>query len=144
VNDAAAKERSSSDRWRTLGPALSFLGILAVASAIALAVRFYLVEPEEVAAGCVAGGQGWQCWLRQWAVTGFLQNAYGIAAVILGILATAMRSRIVALAAVFAGVAGAVLYTFELSGLGILLGALVWVRRPPPKAVAQVQADQQA
>ncbi len=133
--------RLSVDSRQVLIPVATFFGVLLLASAAMLAIRIYLVEPEQVAAACVAGSGGWRCAIRNWAVAGFLNNYYGIAAVVFGIFATVMRSRLVALLAILAGVAGSVLYTFELSGIGVLLGALVWVRRAPPKSVAHAQAD---
>jgi len=86
---------------------LSLLVIIAVASAAFLAIRFYLIEPESVALACASVNEGWRCALREWAVFGFLRNIFGMTALI----------------------AGSVLYTFELSGVGLLLGALVWVHR---------------
>jgi len=113
----------------SIPPFVTLSLIVAIATAAMLAVRFYLVEPEAVAAACTANNEGWRCALREFAVAGFLSNAFGMTALIAGAVATLIRWRVVALLAMLSGIAGAVLYTFELSGVGLLLGALVWVRR---------------
>lgn len=107
---------------------VSLVTIVAIATAVMLSVRMYIVEPEVVARACEANQAGWRCMVREYAVAGFLNNGFGLTALIAAALATVARSRWLALIAILAGVAGAVLYTFELSGVGLLLGALVWVR----------------
>jgi hypothetical protein len=108
---------------------LTLLIVCAAATAAFLAVRFYLVEPDAIAQGCAAVNEGWRCLLREWAVFGFLKNIFGMTALVTGLAATITRWRSLALLAIVSGIAGAVLYTFELSGVGFLLGALVWVHR---------------
>jgi hypothetical protein len=127
-------------------PLASLLTVVAAATCVMLGIREFLVEPEPVALACAASPEGWRCIVRDWAVKGFLQNTYGTVAVIAGIAATLLRWRWIALIAVLAGVAGAVLYTFELSGVGLLLGALVWVHRGaiPPAAHDRRPGQQQA
>jgi hypothetical protein len=122
---------------------LGLVALIAVGTAVALAVRLILVEPESVAAACVAG-RGWRCTLRELAVAGFLNNVYGTAAVVLGAFATIARSRWLAAAALLCGCFGAVLFSYQLSGAGLLLGALVWVRpRPHGKPNHQDQPSTQ-
>ena len=110
---------------------VSALVIVALATTLFLLIRFYLVEPEALAQACVANLRGWRCVVRQTAVFGFLHNVYGWMALITGAFATIARWRWLAVVAMIAGVGGAVLYTFELSGAGLLLGALVWAYRAP-------------
>jgi hypothetical protein len=112
-------------------PLLSLCAIVAAATAVMLAVRFYLVEPQSLALSCAENNTGWRCLLREIAVFGFLRNAFGMTALVVGALATVVRFRALALIAILSGVAGAVLYTFELSGVGLVLGSLVWVHRTP-------------
>jgi hypothetical protein len=121
-------------------PLLSLLGMVAAATAVMLAVRFYLIEPESVALACAANNTGWRCLLRELAVAGFLRNAFGITALISGAIATVIRLRVLAALAILSGIAGAVLYTFELSGIGLLLGALTWVHRVPAQHYGEQQA----
>jgi hypothetical protein len=110
-------------RYRIVS-ALVFIG---GATALFMWVRLYLVEPETLAAACISNMQGWRCNIRQAAVMGFLHQVYGWTALLTGLFATILRWRWLALVAMLFGVAGAVLYTFELSGFGLILGALVWV-----------------
>ncbi len=102
--------------------------IIATACVLTWLARRYIVEPEAIAHACAAGERSWQCTLREWLVFGFTRNVFGIAAVIVGLFASISRWRSLAIAAMCAGVAGAVLYRYELSGVGLLLGVLTWVR----------------
>lgn len=107
--------------------------IVGLTTVMALAIRLAIVEPEPVAQACLAGAEGWRCVVREIAVYGFLKNVFGWTALLTGILATVSRWRSFALIAMVSGICGAVLYTFELSGLGLLLGALVWIQRSPER-----------
>jgi hypothetical protein len=124
-------------------PLLSLLAIVSTATAIMFAIRFYLIEPEPIALACAADQSGWRCAVREIAVAGFLRNAFGLTALITGVLVTVVRWRVLALVAILSGVAGAGLYRFELSGVGLLLGALTWVHRGMPRAT-QDDGKQQA
>jgi hypothetical protein len=103
--------------------------IVIAMTAVMLSVRFHIVEPEAIAVACAAQDSGWRCALRDAAVFGFLHNVYGWTSLLAGAFATVTRWRWLALIAMLAGCAGAVLFTFELSGAGLLLGALVWTER---------------
>ncbi len=116
---------------RGLQAFLSLLLIVAGATALALIVRWRLVEPEVIAQACASGDTSWRCAVREFAVFGFLNNVFGWVGILAGVLATVSRWRWLAALATVAGIAGAVLYTFELSGVGILLGTLVWIQRSP-------------
>lgn len=107
---------------------LKVLLIGAVTSAIALALRFGIVEPESVAATCLAkGAPGW-CWIRDAVIAGFSHNWFALSSLAAGLLAVVIRSRGIAVLALVLGVAGSVLYRFDLAGVGLLLGALVFAR----------------
>jgi hypothetical protein len=120
---------------------ISLLAIVAAASAAFVALRLYLVEPEAVALTCASMQEGWRCALREWAVFGFLRNIFGMTALVAGLLSTITRWRWLALLAILSGIAGAVLYTFELSGIGFLLGALVWVHRSSKNRESEQNAN---
>jgi hypothetical protein len=107
----------------------SLFGVVVLATVAMGWVRQSLVEPQSVALACAATNEGWRCALREWAVTGFQSNTFGLTSLLAGAIATVLRWRIIALVAIVPGIAGAMLYTFELSGMGLLLGALVWVNR---------------
>jgi hypothetical protein len=133
-----------SDRTRDAWIAICLpLAAIAVFSGIAWWARVQIVEPESVAAACLSGHDSWQCALREQLVLGFTRNAFGIAAVIVGVLATVSRWRSVALLAIACGVTGAILYRYELSGVGVLLGAFVLLRRPPQEARQQDTGGEQ-
>ena len=104
------------------------IAIVAAASGAMWVLRTRIVEPETVAQACLAGARDWRCPLREWLVFGFTRNIFGMAAAIAGVLAIISRWRGAALAAILLGVAGAMLYHYALSGAGLLLGALTWVR----------------
>jgi hypothetical protein len=127
--------------YHRVAPLLSLLAIVAAATAGMLAVRFYLIEPQAVALACAADNVGWRCIVREFAVTGFISNAFGLTALIAGVIVTVVRWRALALVAIVSGIAGAVLYTFEFSGAGLLLGALVWVHRAPNQRDSKQQAQ---
>jgi hypothetical protein len=128
----------------SITPLLSLLVIVAIATGIMLAVRWYIVEPEPIALACAASNSGWRCLVREYAVLGFLRNVFGMSSLIAAVLATVAGSRWLALLAILSGVAGAVLYTFELSGVGLLLGALVWVRHGPGTIARAEHTDTQS
>ncbi len=113
---------------KSLRSYLSLMIVIALGTGAMLAVRFYLVEPEAQSLACVVNNSGWRCALREAAVFGFLHNVFGWTALLTGIFATVARWRWLAFFAIVAGIGGAVLYTFDLSGAGLLLGALVWIR----------------
>jgi hypothetical protein len=123
-------------------PLLSLLAIVLTATVIMLAVRFYLIEPEPMALACAANNSGWRCIVREVAVAGFLRNVFGFTALAAGVIVIVIRWRVLALVAILSGVAGAVLYRFELSGVGLLLGALTWVHRGVHRAPTQDDSKQ--
>lgn len=127
----SAQTLTASKRRTQLVPLLLVLLIVSVTSALMWAARQFLVQPESLAAACAAGQGGWQCWLREQLVLGFTRNVFGMTALIAGVLATVSRWRSLAVLAIVAGVAGAMLYRYELAGAGLLLGGLVLLRRPP-------------
>jgi hypothetical protein len=121
--------------------------VIGAASALAWGVRVSIVEPEAFAAACAQHAEGWRCALRDWTVRGFLSNSFGTTSLAMGLIATLVRWRWFALLAVVVGAVGAVLYRFELSGVGLLLGALVWMhaaRATAPMTDAQHGGEQNA
>ncbi len=120
------------------------IGVLLFAAALAAvmqAIRLLLIEPDEVAKNCVLQAQQWQCQLRNIAIQGFARHLYGPISLGAAVLALFVN-RWLAVPAMMAGMAGMVLYDFELSALGLLLGALVLVRdRHTPVLSRQHQAE---
>lgn len=97
-------------------------------AAVMQAIRLLLVEPDEMAQACAASTQMWQCQLRVLAINGFARHLYGPVSMVAAILAWLGGIRLFAVLAMMAGMAGVVLYNFELSALGLMLGALLLVR----------------
>jgi len=98
------------------------------AAALAFALRFGLVERDDLDSWCPAGNAPWWCDLRLLVVRAFLYNVFGITSVALAVLAAWRRSAVAAYGAVAVGTVGMVLYGFTWSAIGLLGGALVLAR----------------
>jgi len=99
-----------------------------VAYAIATAVRYGLVERDDLGSICQSAASPWWCDLRMLVIRGFLNDAFGRASLVLAALAIWRRSVVAATLAVAIGTFGMVLYSFTWSGIGVLGGALVLAR----------------
>lgn len=110
----------------------------ALALAAALVVRHWVVEPAALAHFC--DPQPWQSWCaaRTALIMGFVHQRIGWLALVLGILAFATSRRSLGQLALVTGALGLVLYSYEPSAIGALLGALALVRsgRPSVRASA--------
>lgn len=96
-----------------------------------------LVEPADIAHLCDGGTGPWWCRVRAAVIMTFAHHALGYTALFLGVLATLIRVRAVALAAAMTGMAGLLLYEFEYSAVALLLGLLVLARRLTPAGAPQ-------
>jgi len=101
---------------------------IVVAYAIATAVRYGLVERDDLGSICQSAASPWWCDLRMLVIRGFLNDAYGLSSLILAALSVWRRSAIAATLAVAVGTFGMVLYSFMWSGIGMLGGAMVLAR----------------
>ena len=99
-----------------------------VAYAIATAIRFGLVERDDLGSICQSAASPWWCDLRMLVIRGFLNDVFGRASLVLAALAIWRRSALAATLAVAIGTFGMVLYSFTWSGIGMLGGALVLAR----------------
>lgn len=104
---------------------LLFAAVLAVAMQ---AIRLLLVEPDEVARSCVAQAGQWFCPMRDFVVQGFVHKWYGTVSLIAAVLAWLGGWAVCAVLAMITGMAGVVLYDFDMAALGLLLGALLLMR----------------
>lgn len=123
-------------KWRSIYPLLFVLLFAALATTLMELARWLVVEPATLGASCAANGEPLLCRFRSALVFGFTRDVFGVLSVVAGLFATLIRWRWVAAIAMFAGIAGAVLYRFELSGAGLLLGALVLVRSRAAESTA--------
>ncbi|MFM8331361.1 MAG: hypothetical protein ACKN9T_06705 [Candidatus Methylumidiphilus sp.] len=103
---------------------------LAIFAALALAswARASLIEPADFGFFCDGGGQAWACHLRWLVLQSFSRMGLGYFALFLGLLALVTRSDWVGMAAGMAGMAGLVLYCWDYSAVGLLLGVLTLAR----------------
>jgi glycerol uptake facilitator-like aquaporin len=99
-----------------------------VAYAIATAVRYGLVERDDLGSICQSAASPWWCDLRMLVIRGFLNDVFGRTSLVLAALAIWRRSALAATLAVAIGTFGMVLYSFTWSGIGMLGGALVLAR----------------
>ena len=99
-----------------------------VACAVATAVRYGLVERDDLGSICQPAAAPWWCDLRMLVIRGFLNDVYGLSSLLLAAVATWRRSAVVATLAVAVGTFGMVLYGFTWSGVGMLGGAMVLAR----------------
>ena len=95
---------------------------------VAMMLRYRLIEPAGIGFLCDPGSGPWWCGVRRMLVLSFSSQLLGYFALLMGVLALFTRSRGAALAAVAVGVAGLVLYCWEASAVGFLLGLLTLVR----------------
>ena len=99
-----------------------------VTYAIATAVRYGLVERDDLGSICQSAASPWWCDLRMLVIRGFLNDVFGRTSLVLAALAIWRRSALAATLAVAIGTFGMVLYSFTWSGIGMLGGALVLAR----------------
>lgn len=100
----------------------------AVLAAAMQCIRLLLIEPDEMAQVCLLNAQQWHCQLRTLAINGFVRHLYGPVSLVAALLAWLGGIRLFAMLAILAGMAGVVLYDFDLAALGLMLGALLLVR----------------
>ncbi|MDD5034627.1 MAG: hypothetical protein PHE55_07685 [Methylococcaceae bacterium] len=106
-------------------------------------VRFHVIEPSEIGFFCDGGGQSLLCNIRGIIVQSFDHYGLGYFSLFLGILATLTRAGNVGLLAGMIGMAGLILYCWDYSALGFLLGALTLARAQFDEYRAQHRAGQQ-
>lgn len=101
-----------------------------VAVALALVVRHAVIEPAPIAHACDPDPWAGACAMRTLVLLAFVRQGIGWVALGAGLMSMVVRRRGLAQAALVAGGAGLVLYSFTLSAIGALLGLLVLAREP--------------
>ena len=99
-----------------------------LAGAAAAALRFALIERDDLGPVCDAITAPWWCELRMLVIHAFLNDVFGRASVAFAALALWRRSPIAAYLALTVGTWGMMLYNFTWSGVGVLGGALAVAR----------------
>jgi len=102
--------------------------------AVGAALRYGLVEREDLGLLCESVSPPAWCTLRLLVIRAFLLDVFGWSSVVLAVLAWWRRSEPAAWGAVAVGTLGMVLYGFTWSGVGVLGGLLL---------SARLQADRQ-
>lgn len=120
------------------------MGLLAIAAAGA--VRYGLVESGRLPADCggsiAEGVRGW-CGIKWLVLQSFAQQRLGWLSLACGVAAFASGRRGLAWAGWVSGLAGLVLYNFDLAAVGGLLALLVLARRPAQERRGKHQAGEQ-
>ncbi|WP_458070382.1 hypothetical protein [Rhodanobacter sp. BL-MT-08] len=101
---------------------LVFIGVL---SAV---LRYGVVEPSAIVELCESGRGPWWCTARQAIVLGFLNNDFGIAALIAAALALLWKQPWAAWLAAALGAFALEMYCFEAGALALLIGCLRLLR----------------
>lgn len=96
--------------------------------ALALAARYAVMEPKPLLQHCVLASNDFICQIRAGLPQIFLFNRLGLASLICGVLAFALRNRPIAWPGLITGIAGLVLYNFDYAAAGFLLSLLVLTR----------------
>lgn len=100
--------------------------------ALFAAVRTYIVEPDEMAAACVAQPTTLICKIRNAAVYGFSHEfmdmgLFSWISLIAAALAWVGAMRLFAVVSVIAGCAGVGLYDLKFAAFGLLLGVVLYL-----------------
>jgi hypothetical protein len=125
MTTAATATGSTASGWpRHAWPWL----LLLLVGVLAAVVRYGVIEPSATVQLCESGhGPAW-CVVRQWLVIGFLNNVYGVAALVAAALALLSRQPWVAWLAAALGALALELYCFEAGALALLIGCLRLLR----------------
>jgi hypothetical protein len=124
--------RRTRTTWR---PRLRDLAVLVVVGGAALALAMYmrygLVEPPSVGLVCDAGALSGVCIARRVFIGIFVHDGFGIVALLAALLALARPNVVMVAVGLAAGLLGAVLYNAGLATLGLSLLPLVLARAAP-------------
>lgn len=121
--------QAESRLLKQAGRVITTIALTGIAAYIgAAALRYGLIEREDLGLLCDTPAAPWWCSVRLLVIKAFLHDVFGLASVALAAIAAWRRSGAIAVAAVAVGTVGMVLYGFTWSGVGVLGGALVLAR----------------
>lgn len=103
--------------------------VAVVVLAVAMAVRFLLIEPRDMGLACVEAERPWWCSPRDLLVMISVNEVWGLTALGAGAVALVFRSREPAWLAFGTGLAGLLLYNAGTAAAGFLLGVIALLRR---------------
>ena len=128
----------TSSPWRL---ALPWLLLLAVGLGVS-ALRFGLIESSAIGQFC-SSHHPWWCEARLVLVLGFLNNIYGVAALVVAALALVTRHLAMAWLAAALGLFAMQLYGVQAGALALLIGSLRLLRLQANAGQAPVEPDRQ-
>ncbi|MBK8174429.1 MAG: hypothetical protein IPK66_03850 [Rhodospirillales bacterium] len=114
---------------RTAPTWMRTIALVALAAALATALRLLVIEEPEFAWVCQSAAPPWWCPLRADMIALLQGGSLGFIALAVGLLAMARGCVTAARLALVTGTAGLVLYLPEPAAGGALMGALVMLRR---------------
>jgi hypothetical protein len=97
--------------------------------ALAMVVRFLVIEPRGIGIACLSAPVPWWCGPRDVVVAISRRGGWGMAALLAGILALITGWRPLAMTAFALGLWGIVLYNAGAAAFGLIFGLLKLVRR---------------
>lgn len=97
--------------------------------ALAMAVRFLVIEPRGIGIACLSAPSPWWCSPRDVVVAISRGGGWGVAALLAGILGLVTGWRPLAVVAFVLGLWGVVLYNAGAAAFGLIFGLLKLVRR---------------
>lgn len=106
-------------------------------------LRYGLIESSAIGQQCSAASAPWWCPWRQALVLGFLRNVYGVAALIVAVLALTWPRTWLAWLAAALGVFALELYCFQSGALALLIGCLRLLRTQANVHAAPVDQHRQ-
>ncbi len=102
--------------------------IALVAFAGATAIRYGLIERDDLGPACDLKDAAWWCSLRMFVIRAFLHQGFSMTSLALAAVAAWRRAAWAAYLAIAIGIAGVVLYDFRGSALGLIGASLVLAR----------------
>ncbi|HET7330474.1 hypothetical protein [Dyella sp.] len=102
--------------------------LIVVVGALAAWLRYGFIEPPAFGHACDDGNAPSWCWARQLVVIGFNTYGYGIAAIIVTVLALIAKKPWLAASAAALGVFALTLYCYDAGAVALLIGSLRLLR----------------
>lgn len=135
--------------WRSVsaaccGAAAPLIVTGVVVLAVAMGIRYGLIESDVYSVGCVSSqreGALALCGIRDLIVQAFLQQRLGWLSLACALAAVVLRSRALAWIGWLSGLSGLVLYNFDLAAAGGLLSLLILARAPAQGGRGEAQCD---
>ncbi len=110
------------------------LSLTVIVGALAMAARYLLIQPAEIAHACDASSATWLCSLRMAVILSYARYELGYLALVASLAAIVWRNRVTSTSALVIGCAAIVLYCYEPGAVAMVVGALVLARSAQARA----------